>query len=381
MNSLIPGGNPHNNYPVYIDGKLFHFEEPQVNIEDILNKADKSPVSCYSVWQGLEGCDFRLLRPNEKVDLRNIGAEKFRTMEPVIFNYQVNDQPETTDQTAMPPLQILKQAAIDHEKEYLVQIFRDEPEKVYAWLLDVPIKMVCTGMKFVSRPWVPLADIEELGKNCKPAPVAKQYRVKIQNKYHIVNSPYLPQSEIIRLGGKQEVDRWDVLVFYSNSANPVKISKDEVVNLQQPCILHFVLQPKSQTEGRDGKREFVLPIEDQSFLNAQSLPWETLLSNHGNCLIIHDFLVPPGYNVSKVQVALIIPPSYPAAQIDMAYFYPALQLVSGKSIMALTSCDIDGRIFQRWSRHRAANEWIPGVDNIATHLFLVNNWLSKEVNQ
>lgn len=311
MNSSQHSGIPHNNYPVYIDGQLFHFTEPHVVIDDILKKANKSPISCYSVWQGLEGCDFKLLRPNEKVDLRNIGAERFRTMEPVVFNYVVNGQPETTDQASMPPFQILKQAGIDPQKEYLVQILSSEPEKVYAWLPDLPIKMVCTGMKFESRPWVPLADIEELGKHCKPVPVAKQYRVKIQNKYHIVDSPHLTQPQIIRLGGKQEVDRWDVLVFYSNSADPVKIDKDEVVNLQQPCILYFVLQPKSQTEGRDIKRQFSLPTEDQSFLNAQSLPWETLLSNHGNCLIIHDFSVPPGYNVSKVQVALIIPPSYP----------------------------------------------------------------------
>ncbi|WP_241750766.1 E2/UBC family protein, partial [Vibrio vulnificus] len=69
-----------------------------------------------------------------------------------------------------------------------------------------------------------------------------------------------------------------------------------------------------------------------------------------NWLIIKDHPLPEGYQVNKADVALLIPPSYPAAEIDMAYFFPALQRLSGRPIGAITTQAIDGRIFQRWSR-------------------------------
>ncbi len=128
------------------------------------------------------------------------------------------------------------------------------------------------------------------------------------------------------------------------------------------------------------KRQFLLPSEDVEFLESNGFQWEAI-ANRGNWLIIHNYPVPTGYNVTAAQVALMIPPNYPAAQIDMAYFFPHLQKTNGKGITATSLQIIDNKNFQRWSRHRRAGEWRPGEDNVMTHLLLVSNWLEKDLKR
>ncbi len=128
------------------------------------------------------------------------------------------------------------------------------------------------------------------------------------------------------------------------------------------------------------RRDFLLPEEDIQFLNKLGLPWETI-SNAGLWLIIYDYPIPVGYNVNKAEIALNIPSGYDAAQIDMAYFHPHLLKLSGRLISATVPHPIDGKSFQRWSRHRQPNEWVPGIDNVSTHLSLVDNWLEADIKR
>ena len=49
---------------------------------------------------------------------------------------------------------------------------------------------------------------------------------------------------------------------------------------------------------------------------------------------------------------------------------------------ALASEGFDGKTWQRWSRHRTpANPWRPGLDNLATHFGLVEEWFGREVRK
>ena len=128
------------------------------------------------------------------------------------------------------------------------------------------------------------------------------------------------------------------------------------------------------------RKQFLLPTEDTEFLDSNGFLWETIAQG-GNWLVIHNHPIPAGYNETAVQVALMIPPNYPAAQIDMAYFFPHLQKRNGKGITATLPQIIDSKKFQRWSRHRQAGEWRPGEDNVMTHLLLVNNWLENDLKR
>ncbi len=129
------------------------------------------------------------------------------------------------------------------------------------------------------------------------------------------------------------------------------------------------------------RREFMLPEIDVEFLESLKLDWETI-SSGGNWLLIHKVPVPEGYNLAEVTTALMIAPGYPVSQIDMAYFYPHLTRNDGKGIGALASHVIDNKNFQRWSRHRTAeNPWRPGLDDVSTHLQLVHYWFERELNK
>ena len=130
------------------------------------------------------------------------------------------------------------------------------------------------------------------------------------------------------------------------------------------------------------RRQFELPSFDTQYLQTLGLKWETIAEHGGKkrWLLLHDWPVPTdGYNVGLAIVALLIAPGYPDAQIDMAYFHPPLARKDGKAIGALASHNLDGKTFQRWSRHRTKEApWRPGEDDVSSHLVLVTDWLERE---
>ena len=127
------------------------------------------------------------------------------------------------------------------------------------------------------------------------------------------------------------------------------------------------------------KRDFQLQEQDVDYLEGLGIPWETVNQGGMHWVIIHNYPVPPGYNINEVSVAVKIETGYPRAQLDMAYFFPALSRQDGKAINAITTQPINGKQFQRWSRHRTGqNPWREGVDDLSTHMALVSFWFEKE---
>lgn len=99
-------------------------------------------------------------------------------------------------------------------------------------------------------------------------------------------------------------------------------------------------------------------------------------------MLIHGYPIPQGYNHKTAVLALQLPDGYPDQQIDMAYFFPALQRVPSKTIPNLSDRQIAGQMFQQWSRHRTQqNPWRVGIDDLGTHLVLVGDWLTKELGR
>ncbi|MCK5099952.1 MAG: hypothetical protein KAR45_17715 [Desulfobacteraceae bacterium] len=130
------------------------------------------------------------------------------------------------------------------------------------------------------------------------------------------------------------------------------------------------------------RRQFELTGEDGRFLQGQPLEWEAVTENNIKRIILHDFPVPDGYNIKKVELNIRVEPTYPDTQLDMVYFLPKLSRRDGKSIKATADDQFDGKIWQRWSRHRTnQNPWRPGVDNLETHLILVTEWLRLELKK
>ena len=127
------------------------------------------------------------------------------------------------------------------------------------------------------------------------------------------------------------------------------------------------------------KREFHLPEQDATYLEGLGLSWDTINDQGMQWVIVHNYPVPGGYNMKEVSVAIKLETGYPRAALDMAYFFPALSRLDGKIIKATTFQMIHNKQYQRWSRHRTAqNPWREGVDDLSTHLALVSYWFEQE---
>lgn len=127
------------------------------------------------------------------------------------------------------------------------------------------------------------------------------------------------------------------------------------------------------------RRHFELLAEDELFLKEYGLPWETIRDG-SLWVLIHEFPTGGNYNHPHVTAAIRMETGYPNTGLNMVYFFPALARLDGKAIGATQATQqIDGKSFQRWSRHRTAqNPWVAGRDNLGTHIILIEDWLERE---
>lgn len=359
--------------------KFISFEKI-VTGEQILKIAGISDIQCLSLYQKFKGNDFEKISFDEEVDLSNSGIEHFITKDSETSTYTLNGEHEMTDKKGLTANQILEFGAFDTNENYLIQVFPDGQTKSFAYSPEESIKMICKGLVFVTAEWLGVVDVEEFGKQCKEIPPSRKFKIKIDKNYHTVDSRFITQSQLIALEGNMNVAIYDVYKFMNGNPKPVKIAIGETVDLTEKCLVRFVLMPKEQKDGKGVRQNFTLPEEDIDTLNEMGLLWEAL-SQPAMWLIIYDYPIPEGYNVRKALVALQITSSYPATQIDMAHFHPPLKKNNGKEISTVTNHMIDGKLFQQWSRHRNSGEWKPGVDCIATHLALVDNWLMIDLTR
>jgi Prokaryotic E2 family E len=122
------------------------------------------------------------------------------------------------------------------------------------------------------------------------------------------------------------------------------------------------------------RREFVLPEEDEEFLESLGVAWEAIREGGGQWLLLHDFPFPDGYNHAAGSIAIAIPSGYRTAQLDMAYFHPALIRLDGVPLKQTQVVQqIDGKAWQRWSRHYS---WRADIDWLAIHVAHIKNWLA-----
>lgn len=128
------------------------------------------------------------------------------------------------------------------------------------------------------------------------------------------------------------------------------------------------------------RRQVQLPKADELFLNGLNCRWETIVDGGMNWVLLHERLLPTGFVQKLVDIAINLTPGYPPATLDMAYFFPALSRTDGRPIPRSDSFQaIDGKSWQRWSRHRTAeNPWVPGEDDLASHYCYVQSWLHDE---
>lgn len=223
---------------------------------------------------------------------------------------------------------------------------------------------------------IEIIDLEAYSKEGKPVPKGKKYRIKIDREVFVVEKECMTGRELLVLAGKNPPEKYQLnQKLKGGKVEPIGLN--DTVCFTNPGIEKFMTLPLDQTEGQ--RKQFDLLEEDVEFLQSLGLQWETLSESTGMWILIYDYPVCSGYLVQKVTVAVKVEPGYPRTQLDMAYFLPALSRKDGKPIGATSPQQIDGKSFQRWSRHRTGqNPWREGIDNLGTHMGLVSYWFKQE---
>lgn len=229
----------------------------------------------------------------------------------------------------------------------------------------------------------PSAASPQSGGKAHEKPQEQPNRVRIDKDNYPVDAALQTGRQLLLLAGRTPPEQYQIF-RKMRGGELVEIGLEEQVDIGAPGIERFVTLPLDQTEGEAPalRRAFPLPSGDTAFLDVLGLYWETVRCGGLGRLVIHDYAVAPGYNVETVRLNLIIEPAYPDTQIDMVYVYPALVRPDRRPIPATTTDSFDGLVWQRWSRHRTgANPWRPGVDDVSTHLALVNHWFERELER
>lgn len=219
-------------------------------------------------------------------------------------------------------------------------------------------------------------DVSGSSENGKPP---KTYKVQIDKQIFEVNSPDQTARSLLAIAGKVPAENF-ALYKKGKGGQPERIPLDEKIDLNDPGIERFVTLPLDQTEGFGARRDFSLPSEDAEWLECIGNRYELVQEGGVLRVVIYGWSVPAGYEQGEVDLHVRIEPGYPDAQIDMVYFNPPLARTDGRAIGAASNESFDGKVWQRWSRHRTpANPWRPGVDMLSTHFALIDEWLVREL--
>ena len=226
-----------------------------------------------------------------------------------------------------------------------------------------------------------VVDLEAFFAADKPVPKGKKYRIRIDKQQFVVEVSEMTGREILALAGKTPEK---YLLREKQRQGVVPVGPDEEVSFVAPGVERFMTIPNEVQEGDAAAQrlQFKLLPTDLDFLNGLGLRWEAVLDGQVMCVLIYDWPLPPGYNVEVADVHVRMTAGYPDAQIDMAYFAPALARRDGRPINGLSGLQFDGRQWQQWSRHRNANSlWRIGEDNLSTHMQYVYAWLAAELQK
>jgi hypothetical protein len=226
-----------------------------------------------------------------------------------------------------------------------------------------------------------IIDLEEFAAAGKPVPPGMSYRIRIDKDQKVVEVDHMKGREILALVNKTP-EKFLLRQLVHGTVKP--IGADDTVSFVEPGVERFMTIPNEVTEGEgpQSRREFKLLTADEAFLNTLGLRWEAVDANGVWAVVIYGWRLPAGYNVATADVHVRFSSGYPDTQLDMAYFAPALVRRNGRSINNLSTTTFDGRDWQQWSRHRtAASAWRSDIDDLSTHMALVEDWLAAELRK
>jgi len=235
----------------------------------------------------------------------------------------------------------------------------------------------CGIEKFIIRPYEQeTIDLETCYCEGATPLITFEYLLKINRDKYKSEKEILTGAEILTLAGKDSKTH-RLRMFTKNGK--VIITADQSINLTECGVERFVAEPIDCKEGFVVKNQFALPDEDILFSNSFENEVDLIQEGNTKWLILRNYKIPDGYNVEVADLAILIPPHYPTTGLDMMYFNPPLARKDGAAIGALSYQIIEGKRYQRWSRHRTpANKWDANIHNVESHVDLMVRCLTAE---
>jgi hypothetical protein len=93
-----------------------------------------------------------------------------------------------------------------------------------------------------------VVDIEECSRQGRKPPHARHYRIRIDKKLYVVDTPHPTGRALLELAGKTPPEKWILRQIFRNGP-AVLIGLDQKVDLTTPGVEKFSTMPKEISDG------------------------------------------------------------------------------------------------------------------------------------
>jgi len=119
---------------------------------------------------------------------------------------------------------------------------------------------------------------------------------------------------------------------------------------------------------------------DKDYLARKGYRYETFQHGQFLALVIFDFELPPGYQISRADLLVLLPGGFPDAAPDMWWCYPWVKTITGADpLNANVAESIRDRTWQRFSRHFTTARWHPGRSGVESYVTLIRADFARAV--
>lgn len=211
------------------------------------------------------------------------------------------------------------------------------------------------------------------------------WKLNVQGVLLTLKTPLIAVRDALAQAGFDPNDGW-ITILKRKGETKLQLALTDEIDLRLPGIEKLRLTPAQINNGEAQNapcRSFELLEKDEVYLHQRGLAFETIEDSRRRWLLLHNFILPEGYNHAVVDIAIDVPITYPRAAIDMFHCLPHLTLKNRRVIGETTGrTTIQGQVYQQWSRHlNGQTRWNPATDSVMTHIAVVEAALLKEVGE
>ncbi|HVR57011.1 MAG TPA: multiubiquitin domain-containing protein [Pseudolabrys sp.] len=100
----------------------------------------------------------------------------------------------------------------------------------------------------IEEPLEIIVDIEECSREGRKPPHARHYRIRIDKKQYVVDTPHPTGRQLLVLAGKAPPEKWILRQIFRNGP-AVPIGLEQKVDLKTPGVEKFSTMPKDISDG------------------------------------------------------------------------------------------------------------------------------------